>query len=350
MTTMLAAARRRPELVGLSFQRTVDRNLLHRSALSEVFLTDCRPVGDDGYVAAAQLPPLHSYYTDHLHRTPLIDPMLLLECCRQAETYGGHVVFGVPRDTAFILRDWSLRVTGPTALARAGGPVELAMVVHTTGRRAVGGSLRALVYEIDLVLGDRTVGHAHISVGYLPLASYQQIRHGRRGSVPPSSATLAPPPVGVPVPPHLVGRANPDNVLLQDVRLTSDGLTARIRPAVDHPSMFDHAQDHLPGMVMTESARQAGLLALNDLYGLSPSRWVMTGMGASFSAYAELDAPTLVRVRAAERSGWPDTCELVAEVEQDGTVIAEATLTMAQPAASAGPIPTPAGAAVLAGR
>lgn len=305
MTTTLAAARRRTELVGLSFQRTVDRHLLHRSALSEVFRTDCRPVADDGYVAAAQLPPSH---------------------------YGGHAMFGVPGDTAFILRDWSLRVTGPAALVRAAGPVELAMVVQTTGRRAVGGALRALAYEIELVLGERSIGHAHISVGYLPSASYRQVRHGRRGSVPPTSASLAPQPAGVPVPPHLVGRANPDNVLLQDARLTSDGLTARIRPAVDHPSMFDHAQDHLPGMVMTESARQAGLLALNDLYGLSPSRWVLTGMGASFSAYAELDAPTLVRVRAAERSGWPETCELVAELEQDGTVIAEAMLTMAQTA------------------
>lgn len=350
MTTMLDAVARRPELVGLSFQRTVDRELLHRRALSEVFLTDCRPLDEHGYVAAAQLPPLHSYYTDHLHRRPLVDPMLLLECCRQAETYGGHVVFGVPTDTAFILRDWSLRVDGPAALARAAGPAELGMVVHTTGRRAIGGALRALVYEIDLVLGGRTMGHAHISVGYLPRAAYEQVRHGRRGSVPPSSAALTPQAGGVPVPPHLVGRANPANVLLQDVRLHADGLVARIRPAVDHPSMFDHAQDHLPGMVMTEAARQAGLLALNDLYGLSPTRWVMTGMGASFSAYAELDAPTLVRVRPAIAPGSPDTCELVAELSQDGNVIAEATLTMRRPAASLGPIADTAETDVVAGR
>lgn len=346
MTTTLTVAHRQPELVGLSFQRTVDRHLLHRSALSEVFLTDCRPVDEHRYVAAAQLPPSHPYYTDHLHRTPLVDPMLLLECCRQAETFGGHVMFGVPEDTAFILRDWSLRVTGPTALTRTPGPTELGMVVHTTGRRTVGGALRALVYEIDMVLGGRSVGHVHISVGYLPSASYQEIRHGRRGSVPPSSTSLTPPPAGVPVAPHLVGRANPGNVLLHDVRLSSDELIARIRPAVDHPSMFDHAQDHLPGMVMTEAARQAGLLALNDFYGLSPSRWVMTGMGASFSAYAELDAPTLVRIRPAVRSGWPDTCELVAELEQHGTVIAEATLTMAHTAT----VGTVADADVMVGR
>ena len=317
-------------LANLSFQRTVDRRLLHRSALSEVFLTDCRAIDEHRYVAAAQLPPLHAYYTDHPHRTPLVDPMLLLECCRQAETYGGHEVFGVSTDTRFILRDWSLRIDGPDALVRPRGPVELAMTVTTSGARRMAGALRALVYNIDLVLAGRPAGRAHISVGYLPADSYAHVRNGRRGSVPPSSTSLSPPAGGVPVPPQLVGRSNPDNVLLQDVRFDADGFTARIRPAVDHPSMFDHAQDHLPGMVMTEAARQAGLLVLADLHGRSPARWVLTGMGASFSAYAELDAPTLVRVKPALADNRPDTCELMAEFEQGGTVIAEAAVSLSE--------------------
>jgi hypothetical protein len=94
--------------------------------------------------------------------------------------------------------------------------------------------------------------------------------------------------------------------------------------------MFDHAQDHLPGMVMTEAARQAGLLALDELYGRSPARWVMTGMDASFSAYAELDAQTLIRVRPAFAAGRPDTCALITEFEQDGTVIADAALSLSE--------------------
>lgn len=315
------------DLTGLSFQRTVDRRLLHRSALSEVFLTDCRAAGEHGYVAAAQLPPLHAYYTDHLHSAPLIDPMLLLECCRQAETYGGHVVCGVPADTAFILRDWSLRVEGPAALIRDAGPVELGMVVHTTGRKQIGDALRALVYEIEMVLGSRTIGSAHISVGYLPVASYQAVREGRRGSAPPTSTALTSPMGGARPSPFLVGRSNPDNVLLEDVRLGRDRVHARIRPAVDHPSLFDHAQDHMPGMVTIEAARQAALLALNELHGLSPTRLVLTEMRARFSAYAELDAPAFVRVRPAAATAT--ATDVVAELEQDGAVIAEATLTLA---------------------
>lgn len=317
-----------PDVAGLTFQRTVDRALLHRSALSEVFLTDCRALDAHSYVAAAQLPPSHAFYTDHLNKTPLVDPMLLLECARQAETYGGHAVFGVPTDTRFILRNWSLRIDDVDALTRAAGPDEVTMLVTTREARRIGGALRGIVYEIELRLRGRLAGRVHISVGYLPAGPYSEIRLGRRGSPPPTSTSIDPQAAGVPVPAHLVGRRDARNVVLVDARTDGTELTARVRPPLDNPSMFDHAQDHLPGMVMIEAARQAGLLALNDLHGLSPSRWVMTGMRAGFTAYAELDSDTLVRVRPLE-SGAPDARELVAEFEQDSRVIAEARLSMA---------------------
>lgn len=321
------------DLTALSFQRSVERSLLHRSALSEVFLTDCRAVDAETYVAAAQLPPSHAFYTDHLHRTPLVDPMLLMECARQAETYGGHAMFGVPAGTSFILRDWSLYVVDAGLLAAPAGPTEVVMVVRTRDPRRVGGSLRGLVYEIELSLAGRVAAEAHISVGYLPAETYRSVREGRRGSAPPTSASVHPYPVGFPVPPHLVGRRNRDNVVLLDARAEGDGLTARVRPAVDNPSLFDHQQDHLPGMVMIEAARQAGLLALNDLHGLSPFRWVLTGMHATFTAYAELDAATFVTVRPRAPREATGTWELAAQFEQESVVIAEATLSMAMPTA-----------------
>nr|MDT0665959.1 hypothetical protein [Micromonospora sp. DSM 115978] len=47
---------------GLTYQRTVDRSLVHRRALTEVFLTDTRALAADRYVTGAQLPALHAYY------------------------------------------------------------------------------------------------------------------------------------------------------------------------------------------------------------------------------------------------------------------------------------------------
>ncbi len=66
-----------PGAVNLEFMHTVDRSLLHHWALSEIFLTDGRKVGDDEYLAAAQLPPSHAYYTEHTSRLGAPAPMLL---------------------------------------------------------------------------------------------------------------------------------------------------------------------------------------------------------------------------------------------------------------------------------
>ncbi|MCZ0978180.1 hypothetical protein O1L60_00100 [Streptomyces diastatochromogenes] len=40
----------------LDYTRTVDRLLVHRDALGEVFLTDLQPLDDENYAAAGQLP------------------------------------------------------------------------------------------------------------------------------------------------------------------------------------------------------------------------------------------------------------------------------------------------------
>ena len=70
----------------LGFEHTVARSLVHRRNLSELFLTDGVRLDSAHFAAAAQLPMIHYYYTDHL-TDDRVDPLLLLECCRQAETH-----------------------------------------------------------------------------------------------------------------------------------------------------------------------------------------------------------------------------------------------------------------------
>ncbi|MFD6909770.1 AfsA-related hotdog domain-containing protein [Streptomyces sp. NPDC060077] len=95
----------------LEFVRSVDRRLLHRRALSEVFLTDTAAVDGQRFLAGAELPSSHAYFTDHPGHTA-VDPVLLLECARQAETYGAHRHLGVDDGTTFVLQSWSMRLPG----------------------------------------------------------------------------------------------------------------------------------------------------------------------------------------------------------------------------------------------
>ncbi|GAA2987003.1 ScbA/BarX family gamma-butyrolactone biosynthesis protein [Actinokineospora diospyrosa] len=343
MTTALDGPDLSPALAGLRYLRTVDRSLLHRSSLSEVFLTDARRVGERRYLAAAQLPPSHAYYTDHALRVPAPDPLLLLEVVRQAETYGGHAYFAVPATTKFILRSWTVRLPGLLA-AGATGSDAVALDVRTGGRRGLPGRLRALTYDTAVYLGGVAVGEVVIDVGYLSGESYRQLRVDRRGgAAPPSSVDMAVPAPGVPA--RLVGRGNQANVVLAEAEVDAEHAVAALRVPVDNRSMFDHAQDHVPGMVLMEAARQLCLLAGEDYFAASPARTAVVGFDFSFSRYAELDASTaitLFRPTNAEpvlAAALPDVRTYPVQFAQHGEAIAVGTMSTATftTAALAGP-------------
>jgi len=318
----------RSKMSELEFVRTVDRDLVHRSALSELFLTDSRRVDQDGFVSAAQLPSSHAYYSDHTGPSP-IDPLLLLECCRQAETHAVHAHFGAPESQKFVLASWSMELPGLASVRLEPGPLELAMTVATHDGQWRDGVLRALGYTIQLYVSEQHVGETRIQAGYLPTEVYEAMRERYRTSRLPSSEAFRADPAGEPVEPGRVGRNQPDNVVLLDPVHEPDSVRARLRVAGAHPSLFDHAQDHHPGMVLMEAGRQLSVLAAEEFGIAAADRCVVTGLDASFTSYAELDSPLTVSARrptAEERQD--EGTRLHTVFAQDGRTVAEASFTV----------------------
>lgn len=320
----------------LEFVRTVDRSLLHRDALSEVFLTDVRQIAPDRYWAAAQLPPWHNYYTDHTSLLPVADPLLLMECCRQAETYGGHSFFGVPTGHRFILKGWSMSLPGLLTAPVAGRPTPLTIDVTTSGARLLGGRPRGLTYTMGLHLAGRWVGEVRIEVGYLPADLHTELRLQLRDGRPtPMSDQVDPAADDRLALPGLVGRSDPGNVVLADLAAGPAGATARLRVPSANPSMFDHPLDHVPGMVLLESARQLAQFSAATTRGLPIERTVLVGMRATHDQYAELDAPITLSARP-DRTPVADIAvpggtrtDWRVGVEQSGADIAELRISLA---------------------
>jgi 2-oxo-3-(phosphooxy)propyl 3-oxoalkanoate synthase len=282
----------------LSYERTVERSLVHRAAVGEVFVTDVHIADPNRYLAGAQLPPGHGYYGDHCQR-PAFDTLLLLESCRQASIYGAHRAMGLPVDSPMMVSDWSIRLDARACPAPGPTPGELGLVDTVRARRGPRGDVRGLRFDLELWMARRQVGRAHITVGCTTAEQYAVLRRMQRGDDPPKTADLAaaaptgagPDGGGDPVRPELVGRWNPANVVLADPVRDGEEVSARLAPRLDHPSLFDHSYDHYPAMVLMEAARQLGLLAFGA------GRTVATGFDAGFERFAELDAPIVARAR-----------------------------------------------------
>lgn len=317
-----------PGVRELEFFRSVDRRLLHRRALSEVFLTDTSAVDGSRFLAGAQLPSSHAYFTDHAGHT-VLDPVLLLECARQAETYGAHAHLAVDSGTKFVLQSWSMRLPGLFA-AHGGTPAELAMQVTTDRPADATAPARSVSYDVRFLLDGAELGEVRMSVGYLSAATYAMLRTKRRGSAPVSSDDVAALPATVAA--HEVGRTLPVNALLVDPVEDGTGVTAGVRMPTDNPSMFDHAQDHLPGMVLTEAARQAALLAGARLLGRPAEATTLVGFDLDFTRFAELDAP--VTVSAAPEPGGEPVRTFRVSFRQGGEEIAAGTVDTAPVPAS----------------
>ncbi|SFW70691.1 ScbA/BarX family gamma-butyrolactone biosynthesis protein [Amycolatopsis australiensis] len=302
----------------LGFDRTVARGEVHREALSEVFLTDSVRVDASRFVAAARLPASHAYYGDHTGGTP-IDPLLLLECCRQAETHAVHAHFGAPRGTKFVLQSWSLSLH-PLPAGVHIGPAEVVMSARTDEAVWRDGELRALRYRMQVYVAGRHAADVVMRVQYVPDELYRLMRgRNRDGRLPSSADFRADPPD---VAPGLVGRTRPENVVLTGPRVGADRVAARLRIDGGHPSLFDHAQDHVPGMVLMEAGRQLAVLTAHTVHGIPADAVEVTGLAASFGAYAELDAPITVSADGAAVGS-----DLLVSFEQEGRVLVEAGFT-----------------------
>jgi len=281
----------------LGYERTIDRRDVHRSAVSEVFLTDARKVDDSRVVLAAVLPVAHAYYGDHTQPGRPVDVLAVLECARQSATWAAHQLLGVPRDATFLVADWRLHAAGGHWPAMPPEPARVQVDVAVTDRQSRAGHVRRARYAIGLRLDGAPLAVVDVSAGYVPREQADLVRRHRRSTSPPLSPALPPLPPGQPVDPPDVFRRDPANVVLLDAECTEDGtggasrLLARLGTRPDHRGFYEHPQDHYPAMILIEAARQAALLATG---GGWRSPRVVTGSAATFHRFAELDAPVLI--------------------------------------------------------
>ncbi|MFD0147288.1 MULTISPECIES: ScbA/BarX family gamma-butyrolactone biosynthesis protein [unclassified Streptomyces] len=323
---MTLAEQERPEAAPvaaeLAYQRPLDRVLVHRRAVMEVFVTDAVRLDDDTFAVAVQAPRAHGYYNDHTQRPVLLDPLFLLEAARQAVTVVAHRWLDVTYDTSFLISDWTTEFTDLAALrARGDAPDELVVEVTTRDLRRRGTKLLAATLECAFVVAGRRAGTSSVVAGYLSRDGYGAHREKSRGTVPPLSSAMPQTRAGTPVAPALVGRERTENVVLTEVERPGGpvALRALLDVPVLHPAMYDHPLDHVPAMALMEAARQAAVLAA----GAPAERRYAAAFAATFRRFVELDSPVTVSVAPASDDRF------TVDFLQDGASVCTATVAVA---------------------
>lgn len=262
--------------------------LVHKSSERDVFPTGWRRTSDTGFVVTAQLPHDHPFFTpvhgDH------DDPLLIVEIMRQITLLITHAGFDVPVGHHFLLNSMDFAFL-PERL-RTGTATELTAGVRCSeiGRRA--GHLARMRSDVELRLASgRVVATGVGRIGVMSPAVYRRLR----GDLPTDAG--GPVPRGIPK--DLVSRADDRDVVLAPGPAT-DTATWELRVDTTHPTFFGHPNDHVPGMLLLEAARQAA----NAL--AAPAPFVPASGGITFDRYADLGLPCVIRALETD----PDTVEV----------------------------------------
>ncbi|MFI9204917.1 ScbA/BarX family gamma-butyrolactone biosynthesis protein [Streptomyces sp. NPDC053048] len=312
----------------LSFSSTVPREAVHRAAVSEVFLTDVRRVSDQEFLAAAQLPRNHAYYSDHDTVVPSYDPLLVLEVFRQTFLYLGHEFLDVQPSHKSFLDGAELTITDPAALRVGPHPGHMLVRLHTGEEQRRAGRLTGLTVDMRATVDDREAVMGRLAFAWTTASVWNTLRsRGRAGlHLDPARPYLSAPGFD----PSAAGRLSPRNVLLAGVRVQDEEVVGQVAVDRSHPSLFDHPLDHIPGAVMVEAFRQTALLAAHTVLGLPPRELSVTRLSVDFTRFAEFELPTDCRAVLLDTADNGSTAVFAMAVLQEGVETAVGTIVLSR--------------------
>lgn len=278
------------EAVGaeVAHQQSIRRELTHRAAVAEVFVTSLAERGAGRFVAGAQLPRMHAYFGDHLGALAARhDPLVVMETARQTAIAITHEFYGVPLDSAFTVRTFNGDCADDPVWACGPDPTDLVLAVEVPRTHSRGGVPAGLEMILEIFRDDSPLMTVDGSFSWTSPQRWTRARAAIRGERGLPAAPGAPV-AGGRAAAAVVARENPRNVIVDEPVYQADSVCVRLSPDPAHPFLFDHRLDHLPGSLLLEAARQT---ALTLLIPRSPVLPQLIGVTSRFDRFVELDRP-----------------------------------------------------------
>lgn len=294
---------------------TLARELVHKGAISEVLVTSITGQRTS-WICHAQLPRRHHFHTDTIGtQRAYHDPLLVLEAFRQACIAASHLFYDVPMDARHTVRYYELSVVDIAALAR--GPkaldLEIGIVVRKEFRRGEDGPVQGLDVAAVASRDGTKVVEMSGGFGWMSASRWASFRAGASWDPGPQPASADP---------ARVGRTCPENVVIGDPVVGADRASAPILVDLDHPAIFDHPLDHLPGGLIIEACRQLSLAVMGPA---AVTVTVPDWLRCDYQSFTELDATSAAVVTQAA----DESLSFRGSVTQSGQTRATVDLTFA---------------------
>lgn len=233
----------------IGFTAPVARELVHRRAVSEVFLTGIQGAGGTAYTLSAQWPRWHVFYGS---RNRGFDSALVVETLRQLTILIAHTQLDVPLGMQFLMPEMSVSMASG-ATPDPSRPAEVTAEVRVSEVRRPGRGLAAFRTTAVFLVDGHRIAEGTATARIVEAGAYSRIRSRRRTAGLHRNVT--------PVSAAKVGHASSWNVVLGESVATGRW---PLRVDVSNPILFDHPLDHVPGVLLIEAVRQALRLALRD--------------------------------------------------------------------------------------
>lgn len=268
----------------------VSGELVHKRRPDAVRVKRWRMLEDDLFEVSTGWEHCHPIFARGSSGGP--DLILAAESLRQCVILIAHTAYAVPLDAAFVMNGISLHLLPQHQQGLELSEVLVTVRCHDVRRR--GNLLHSMGIKLIFQHRGHRIAEGTGDLLVLPPRLYRRFRNGRTQPLERVPHEL--------VDPVVVGKHR-----AQDVLLSRNGVEWTVQADTDHPVLFDHPSDHLPGMLLLEAARQAVRAEHPEL-----EPYAFT---AVFHRYAEFDpAPRL----ALHRNG---SGAVAAQLHQDGAPV-----------------------------
>lgn len=261
----------------------------HKRNESEIFLKSLSKLSDTHFTASFCTQRNHPHYDDFCAAKNDINPMFLLECARQVETYVSHVICGIPLESKFILKSWQIASRTVRYIKRKIEDISADVFIDWPGNKKSRNNIFTIIFQMK----NEPIAYVRIVVGYISNESYKLIRGKKH-----SSTVIFPQLILAPT--GKVGYSSDLNVSIASVNCTDDNFTCAFVLRENNKSFNDHPQDHITGINLTEAAKQTCYLYESTIKNIKCKRLITELISGNFFKYVETSVSCHLKINFKE--------------------------------------------------